>query len=322
MPRGSILRRQPDGTPVLLSRNVIASGEHLDDAMFRYQQGAPVVSVRLNGAGAARMLDATRENLDRLLGVLLIEETRRPVRGDGEVEYRTRREETVIFLGRIDGVFSSSFVLTRLSAPRAQELALLVRSGALAAPIHEVRHGSVSATLGADNIRMGRNALVVGFLAVMAFMGLYYRRFGWIANCALVGNLVLILGLLSALRAALTLPGIAGIVLTVGMAVDANVLIFERIRESRAQGRAEYAAVDEGYDRALSTIADANVTTLIAAAVLLAFGTGPIRGFAITLGLGVLTSMFTAIVGTRVVIDAIHARGRGRIGRVSARQGD
>lgn len=189
-----------------------------------------------------------------------------------------------------------------------QDLAVLLRSGSLAAPLYEIGHGTVGPTLGQDNIRRGRNALVLGFLAVVAFMAFYYRTFGWIANCALLCNLLLVLGLLSALSAALTLPGSAGIVLTVGMAVDANVLIFERIREALASGRSLYSSIDEGYRRALSTIADANVTTLIAAAVLFAFGTGPIRGFALTLALGILTSMFTSIVGTRVLLDAIYGQ--------------
>lgn len=316
VPAGSMLRHEPDGRPVLLVRNVIASGEHLDDARFTYQEGSPVVSVSLNRTGARRMLDATQRHLGEPLAVLLIEESREAQRVDDGVEYRPVRDEAVIFRGRIASVFSSSFVLTGLDAGRAQDLAVLIRSGSLAAPIYEIRHGTVGPTLGEANIERGRNALVIGLLAVAAFMGAYYRGFGWIANCALVANLVLVLGLLSALSAALTLPGIAGIVLTVGMAVDANVLIFERIRESLANGKSPYAAIDEGYDRAFSTIADANVTTLIAATVLFALGTGPIRGFAVTLGLGVLTSMFTSIVGTRVVVDAIYLR-RGAPKRLS-----
>jgi len=306
-PIGSILREQTDGTPTLLRRDVIASGEQLIDASFTYSEGLPAVSVRLNGVGADRMLETTRRNVGRPLGVLLIEETREAVDAGGELEYRPRRTETVIFLGRIDGIFSSDFVLTGLPATQAQDLAVLLRSGALAAPIFQVGQSTtVSPTLGQDNIRMGRNALIIGFLLVVAFMAAYYRTFGVIANLALLMNLVLMLGLLSLFGASLTLTGMAGIVLTVGMAVDANVLIFERIREELRNGNSPQASIRAGYQKAFSTIADANITTLIAAIILFMFGTGPIRGFAVTLSLGIVTSMFTAIVGTRAVVDTLY----------------
>jgi len=307
-PLGSILRLLSDGTPILLRRDVIASGEHLNDAAFMYSEGQPIVSVRLNGIGADRMLETTQRNVGRPLAVLLIEETREAVNIDGAVEYRPHREETVIFVGRIASVFSGSFRLTGLNPIQGQDLAVLLRSGALAAPIYEIGQSTaVSPTLGQDNIRKGRNALIVGFLLVVAFMAAYYRTFGIIANLALLVNLILILGSLSLLRASLTLPGMAGIVLTVGMAVDANVLIFERIREELRNGNPPQASIRAGYEKAFSTIADANITTLIAAIVLFMFGTGPIKGFAITLSLGVITSMFTAIVGTRAVVDLVYS---------------
>jgi preprotein translocase subunit SecD len=312
-PTGSILREQADGTPTLLRRDVIASGEQLIDAAFTYSEGKPVVSIRLNGVGADRMLETTQRNVGRPLGVLLIEETRESVDAGGELEYQPRRTETVIFLGRIDGVFSSDFVLTGLQPTQAQDLAVLLRSGALAAPIFQVGQSTtVSPTLGQDNIRKGRNALIVGFLLVVAFMAAYYRTFGLIANLALLVNLVLMLGLLSLLGASLTLTGMAGIVLTVGMAVDANVLIFERIREELRNGNSPQTSIRLGYEKAFSTIADANITTLIAAMVLFMFGTGPIKGFAVTLSLGIITSMFTAIVGTRAVVDILYG-GRPRM---------
>ncbi|MCB0288561.1 MAG: protein translocase subunit SecD, partial [Calditrichaeota bacterium] len=184
-------------------------------------------------------------------------------------------------------------------------LSLLLRAGALAAPVYKVEERTIGPSLGRDNINRGFNAVKVGFIAVIVFMAIYYRGFGLIANLALLANLVFIVSLLSLLQASLTLPGIAGIVLTVGMAVDANVLIFERIREEVSAGTAPQNAISAGYEKALSSIADANVTTLIAAIVLFAFGTGPIKGFAVTLSLGIITSMFTAIIGTRAVVNLV-----------------
>jgi len=192
-----------------------------------------------------------------------------------------------------------------LTPNEARELAVLMRAGALAAPVYKVDERTIGPSLGQDNIDRGFNAIKIGFLAVIVFMAVYYRWFGMIANVALFSNLVFIVAVLSLVGASLTLPGIAGIVLTVGMAVDANVLIFERIREELAAGSQPQAAIHSGYEKALSSIADANITTLIAAIVLLAFGTGPIKGFAITLMIGILTSMFTAIVGTRAIVNLV-----------------
>ena len=240
------------------------------------------------------------------MAVLFIEETPELVERGGEQVLRTVREETVINVATIQGVFSSNFQITGLSPFEAQELAETLRAGALAAPIVKIEERTIGPSLGQDNIEMGRNAVMIGFLLVVAFMAVYYGVFGLVADLALFVNLILIVALLSLLQASLTLPGIAGIVLTVGMAVDANVLIFERIREELANRNSPQASIRAGYAKAFSTIADANVTTFIAALVLFMFGTGPIKGFAITLSLGILTSMFTAILGTRAVINLIY----------------
>ncbi|MEE8238396.1 MAG: protein translocase subunit SecD [Gammaproteobacteria bacterium] len=305
-PLNSILRNRRDGSPVLLRRSIIVTGDQLTDASFRYSQGIPAVAVRLSSAGATRMLETTQANLNRPMGILYIEEKPEIVEVDGEETIRTRREETVISTATIRGVFSSSFEITGITPFEGQDLALLLRAGALATPIIKVEERTIGPSLGQDNIEKGRAAVMIGFALVVIFMALYYRVFGLVADVALFANLVLIVALLSLLQASLTLPGIAGIVLTVGMAVDANVLIFERIREELANGNSPQASIRAGYEKAFSTIADANITTLIAAVVLFSFGTGPIKGFAVTLALGIMTSMFTAIVGTRALINLIY----------------
>jgi preprotein translocase subunit SecD len=302
-PLGSELFYDRDGQPVVLRRDVIARGDQLVDATPTYQQGLPAVSVRLNAQGAERMLQTTQQNVGRPMAVLYIEDT--PIVDNGVI-VDTDREETVINVATINGVFSSNFVITGLTPFESQNLALLLRAGALATPIVIVEERTIGPSLGQDNIEKGRLAVIVGFLLVVLYMAVYYRLFGLVANLALFANLILIVALLSLVQAALTLPGIAGIVLTVGMAVDANVLIFERIREELRNGNSPISSIRAGYDKAFSTIADANITTLIAALVLFFFGTGPIKGFAITLAFGILTSMFTAIVGTRVIIDLIY----------------
>ncbi len=305
-PLNSILRHDKSGTPQLLRRDVIVSGDQLVDATFQYMQGQPAVRVRLNNQGASRMLETTQANLNRPMAVLYIEEKPEVVERNGEQVLRTNREETVISVATIRGVFSSNFEITGISPFEGQDLALLLRAGALATPIVKVEERTIGPSLGQDNIERGRQAVIIGFLLVVIFMAVYYRVFGMIANAALLANLVLIIALLSLLQASLTLPGIAGIVLTVGMAVDANVLIFERIREELRNGNSPQASIRAGYDKAFSTIADANITTLIAAMVLFAFGTGPIKGFAVTLTLGIITSMFTAIIGTRAIVNFIY----------------
>ncbi len=305
-PLTSILRYQRDGTPTLLRRDLIVSGDQLTDATFIYSQGQPAVNVRLNSQGGARMLEATQANLNRPMAVLYVEEQPELIERDGEQIIRTTRDETVINVATIRGIFSTNFQITGVTPFEGQDLALLLRAGALATPIFKVEERTIGPSLGQDNIDRGRSAVLTGFLLVVLFMAAYYRIFGLTADLALFANLVLIVALLSMLQASLTLPGIAGIVLTVGMAVDANVLIFERIREELRNGNSPQASIRAGYEKAFSTIADANITTLIAASVLWVFGTGPIRGFATTLGLGIMTSMFTAIVGTRVVVNLIY----------------
>ena len=306
-PLGSLLRYKRDGTPTLLRRDLIVSGDQLTDATFIYSQGQPAVNVRLNSQGGNRMLETTQANLNRPMSVLYIEEKPELIeRDDGTQIIRNTRDETVINEAVIRGIFSTNFQITGVTPFEGQDLALLLRAGALATPIFKVEERTIGPSLGQDNIDRGRAAVLTGFLLVVLFMAAYYRIFGLTADLALFANLVLIVALLSMLQASLTLPGIAGIVLTVGMAVDANVLIFERIREELRNGNSPQASIRAGYEKAFSTIADANITTLIAASVLWVFGTGPIRGFATTLGLGIVTSMFTAIIGTRVVVNLIY----------------
>ena len=305
-PIGSLLRYHRDGRPELLRRDLIVSGDQLTDASFGYSQGQPAVFVRLNSQGANRMLETTQANLRRPMSVLFIEEKPELIERDGEEILRNTREETVISTATIQGVFSNNFQITGITPFEGQDLALMLRAGALATPILKVEERTIGPSLGQDNIDRGRTAVLTGFFLVVLFMAFYYRVFGITADLALFANLVLIVALLSMLQASLTLPGIAGIVLTVGMAVDANVLIFERIREELRNGNSPQSSIRAGYEKAFSTIADANITTLIAACVLFVFGTGPIRGFATTLGLGIITSMFTAIIGTRVVINLIY----------------
>jgi len=293
----------------LLKREVIASGDQIVNAESGTSEGRPAVFITLDSAGGERMLENTKANLRKPMSTVFIETRRETVDNpDGTVGYRTIRTEEIINTATINGVFKNSFVTTGLSAGEARDLALLLRAGALAAPVYKVEDRTVGPTAGQENINAGFAAVSIGFLTVIVFMAIYYRGFGLIANMALLANLVFIVALLSLLQASLTLPGIAGIVLTVGMAVDANVLIFERIREELVAGNSPQGAIHSGYEKALSSIADANITTLIAAIVLFAFGTGPIKGFAITLSLGIITSMFTAIVGTRAVVNKIFGR--------------
>lgn len=252
------------------------------------------------------MLETTKNNLKKPMAVVFVEQKRDLVERDGEMVEVRRVDREVINVATIQGVFSSNFQITGLDVVEARDLSLLLRAGALAAPIYKVEERIIGPSLGQDNIDKGLRAIMIGFALVVIFMIIYYRMFGLIADLALFTNLVLIVALLSMLQASLTLPGIAGIVLTVGMAVDANVLIFERIREELRNGNSPQASIAAGYEKALSTIADANLTTLIAAVVLFVFGTGPIKGFAVTLSLGVITSMFTAIVGTRAIVNLAY----------------
>jgi len=290
----------------LLKREVIASGDQIIDASAGFSEGQPAVFITLDSAGGDSMLEFTKSNLRKPMSTVFIETERVPITlPDGTTDFRTVRTEEIINTATIQGVFKDQFRTTGINTVEARDLALLLRAGALAAPVFKVEDRTIGPTLGADNIARGFDAVKIGFLAVIVFMAIYYRGFGMIANLALFSNLIFIVALLSLLQASLTLPGIAGIVLTVGMAVDANVLIFERIREELVAGEKVQQAIHAGYEKAFSSIADANVTTLIAAIVLFAFGTGPIKGFAVTLSLGIITSMFTAIIGTRSVVNFV-----------------
>ena len=291
----------------LLKREVIASGDEIVNASAGFSaEGQPAVNITLDAAGGERMLATTRDNLNKPMSTVFIEWREEEITRGGKTETRRVKSEEIINTATIRGVFKNNFQITGLNPIEASDLAKLLRAGALAAPVYKVDDRTIGPSLGQDNIDRGFMAIQIGFLAVIVFMVVYYRVFGLIANVALFSNLVFIVAVLSLLGASLTLPGIAGIVLTVGMAVDANVLIFERIREELAAGSSPQQAIHSGYDKALSSIADANITTLIAAIVLLGFGTGPIKGFAITLMIGILTSMFTAIVGTRAIVNLVY----------------
>jgi len=309
IPAGSSLYKHRDGRPYLLKNLIIVTGDQIINARsgFDNNTGSPQVSVTLDGKGARKMLEFTKENVGKPMAVVFIENKSSTRIVDGEAVVTNRKVEEIISVATIRDVFGRQFQTTGLDSPQeAHELALLLRSGALAAPIRIIEERTVGPSLGAENIEQGFQSVVIGFVLVLIFMALYYKAFGLVADLALALNLVFIVALLSLLQATLTMPGIAGIVLTVGMAVDANVLIFERIREELRNGNTPQASIHAGYAKALSTIADANVTTLIAAIVLFSFGTGPIKGFAVTLSLGIITSMFTSIMGTRAVINLIY----------------
>jgi preprotein translocase subunit SecD len=318
VPPGSRLYQTRDGRPILLKRRVIVTGNQITDASSGFDQrtGSPMVSVSLDSQGARRMRNVTTENVNKPMAVVFIE-TRKDTRlVNGQPVTRKVQVEEVISVANIIEPFGRRFQTTGLDSPEeAHDLALLLRAGALAAPIDIVEERTIGPSLGQDNIDQGFASVLIGLAVVMIFMAIYYKVFGLVANMALLLNLVFIVAVLSMLQATLTLPGIAGIVLTVGMAVDANVLIFERIREEIRNGNTPQASIFAGYEKALSTIVDANITTLIAAVVLFSFGTGPIKGFAVTLFIGILTSMFTAIVGTRAVINLIY--GGKRVARLS-----
>lgn len=312
IPIGSKLYRDSEGRPLLLKRDLIATGEQLTDASAGFSEGAPEVNVTLDARGGQEMMKATRDNVGRRMAVVYIE-TKSLAQGEtckGIRSGDTCVEERIISAATIQSVLSSRFRITGLQSAEAHELALLLRSGALAAPQTIVEQRSIGPSLGQDNIDRGLKAMALGALLTFIFLAVYYRAFGMVANFILVMNVVLLVALMSLLQASLSLPGIAGVVLTIGMAADANILIYERIREELRNGNSPHAAINAGFEKAFSAIADANVTTLIAGIVLFAFGTGPIKGFAVTLVLGIGTSLFTAVICSRVVIDLIWGRRR------------
>ena len=308
-PIGSRLYTRSDGSPVLLKRNVIVTGDQIVGAAsgLDQQSGTPDVTITMNSTGADRMARVTRDNIGKPMAVVFIEDKFEFREVDGERKRIRTTESQVINVATIQDQLSKRFHITGLDSTReARDLALLLRAGALRAPMVIVEERTVGPSLGQENIDRGFLSVIVGFIAVLVFMAAYYKVFGLVANLALALNLVLMVAILSIFQATLTLPGIAGIVLTVGMAVDANVLISERIREELRLGNTPQASIFAGYSKAFGTIADANITTFIAAIVLFGFGTGPIQGFAVTLMIGIVSSMFTAIFGTRALINLIY----------------
>ncbi|WP_338294875.1 protein translocase subunit SecD [Planctobacterium marinum] len=307
VPAGSQLIEDENGTPVLLKKRVMLTGNHIVDANSGVDEyGRPQVSIGLDSEGGSKMTRGTRDNVGKPMATVFIEyEPTRERTKEGKLKFE--KKERVISVATIQAVLGSSFRITGLDSPgEARNLALLLRAGALIAPIQIVEERTVGPSLGQQNISQGTDAIVLGFVLVLAFMLIYYKGFGVVANVALAANLVLIIGVMSLIPGAtLTLPGMAGIVLTVGMAVDANVLIFERIREELRDGRSPQQSIHHGYDSAFSTILDANITTLIAALILFAVGTGPIKGFSVTLMVGIITSMFTAIILTRAIVNSV-----------------
>ncbi|MEC7677138.1 MAG: protein translocase subunit SecD, partial [Pseudomonadota bacterium] len=288
----SKLYKQRDGSPVLLSRKIIVGGADIKNANsgFDSTTNSPAVFVTLSDYGADQMLKTTQKNIGKRMAVVFVE----------------KNKEEVINIAVIREAFSKSFQITGLNREEAQNLSILLRSGALSAPMEIVEERTVGPSLGEENILAGKNSMYFGMLLVVLFMFFYYRIFGFIANIALFANLIIIIAILSVFQATLTLSGIAGIVLTVGMAVDANVLIFERIREEILNGNSPNSSIYAGYKKAFSTISDAKITTLIAAISLLTIGTGVVKGFAVTLVIGILSSMFTSIIGTRAIVSIIY----------------
>ena len=314
VPLGSKLYYTRDKQPVLLKRDVVVTGDQLTDASFQpnTQDGA-AVSVSLDSRGASKMLKNTQENIGHLMAVVFIDRSREKNAQGVSVDKTT---EEVINRATIRGVFSNNFQITGVNPIEGRELALLLRAGGLAAPLTPVEERAIGPTLGADNISKGVNAMVFGMLAAFVFMAVYYKVFGLIADVVLAANVVLLTAMLSVFGAALTLPGIAAVVLTVGMAVDANILIYERIREELRNGVSPRAAIAAGFDRAFSAIFDSNVTAFIAGVVLLLLGAGAVRGFATVLVFGIATSMFTSLMGTRVLVQIIYG-GKRKVDRLS-----
>jgi len=314
VPLGAKLYYSRDKQPVLLKREVVVTGDQLTDASFQPNtQDGPAVSVSLDTRGAAKMLKNTEENIGHLMAVVFIDRSREKNAQGVEVD---RTTEEVINRATIRGVFSNNFQITGVNPIEGRELALLLRAGGLAAPLTPVEERAIGPSLGADNIAKGVRAMVYGMAAAFLFMAIYYKLFGLIADLVLLFNVVLLTALLSIVGAALTLPGIAAVVLTVGMAVDANILIYERIREELRNGVSPRSAITAGFDRAFSAIFDSNITAAIAGLVLWLFGSGAVRGFAVVLVLGIVTSMFTALMGSRTLVQLVYG-GKRKVERLS-----
>lgn len=309
VPPSSRLYYSREGIPLLIKRQLMLTGDYIIGAASGIDalSGGPNVSITLDGRGERMFRQATADEVGKNMAIIFIENKTETVEENGELVRKSEIVEEVISNATILEQLGKRFQITGLDSPQeARNLALLLRAGALAAPVEIIEERTVGPSLGQENINQGFQSVMIGFLMVLVFMMVYYKVFGIAANIALTMNLVLIISLLSLLQATLTLPGIAGIVLTVGMAVDANVLIYERIREELKNGNSPHASIHAGYEKAFSTIFDANITTLIASLVLFSFGTGPIKGFAVTLCLGIVCSMFTSIVLTRAIINLIY----------------
>lgn len=310
VPFGSRLYDVRGGGQQLLENRIILTGDHIVNANSGFDENnRPQVNIQLDSAGGNMMSLATRDRIGDPMATVFIEFIATGETTDeGRIEFE--RVEEVVSVATIQARLGANFRITGVGSPQdAQNLALLLRAGALIAPIQIVEERTIGPSLGAQNITSGLLAIVSGFLLIVIFMGIYYRKFGWVANAALLTNLIMIVGVMSLIPGAtLTMPGMAGILLTVGMAVDANVLIFERIREELKEGRSPQQAISRGYENAFSSIADSNITTLIVALILFAVAVGPIKGFAVTLGIGIATSMFTAIVGTRAIVNLVWGR--------------
>jgi preprotein translocase subunit SecD len=312
VPAGSRLYYEKNGNPILLDRRIIVTGDQIVDASSGMDQdGRPAVFITLNGAGASKMGKVTQDNVGKPMAVVFIEYKAETKVVDGQKVRTKQKVEKVISVATIQGVFSKRFQTTGLDGPgEARNLSLLLRAGALAAPVDIVEERTVGPSLGQENINKGFISFIAGFALVVLFMAVYYKLFGLIANMALAFNVVIVVALLSLMQATLTLPGIAGIILTVGMSVDANVLIFERVKEELKIGNSPQTSIFIGYDKAFATILDSHVTNLVVAIVLFAYGTGSVKGFAVTLIIGILSSMFTAITGTRMIINWIYGNRR------------
>ncbi|MEN9681617.1 MAG: hypothetical protein RLZZ627_1510 [Pseudomonadota bacterium] len=312
-PIGSKLYKDRKGTPVLLQRKIIVTGDQIIDASsgIEQQSGSSAVFITLNGPGARKMADTTRENINKPMAVVYIENKTETKEVGGQRVSTKRTVEEVINIATIRDRFSKRFQISGLdSSDEARNLSLLLRSGALAAPVDIVEERTVGPSLGKDNIAQGVRSFEIGFALVALVVLFYYKVFGIVANVTLLFNVALILAILSAMQATLTLPGIAGITLTVGMAVDANVLIYERIKEEIRNGASPQAAIYAGFDRAFATIWDSHITNLIAAIMLFGIGSGPVKGFAVTLTIGIITSLFTAVSCTRMMVNFIYGQRR------------
>ncbi|MHA6204320.1 protein translocase subunit SecD [Dyella soli] len=308
-PNARLFYERGSRRPILLNKQVIVTGDQLVNATstFDQQSGSPAVSVELNAAGAKKMLDFTSGNVGKRMGVVYVETTYDVQTVDGKEVRTPKVTEEVINYATINGVFSKNFQTTGLRSPKeASELSQLLRGGSLAAPVYIVEERVIGPSLGQDNIQKGLRAVLIGLALVLLAAAIYYKLFGLVADVALFFNLVILVAVMSGIGVTLTMPGIAGIVLTLGMAIDANVLICERVREELRNGSTPLASIRAGYEKAWATILDANVTHLIAALALTTMGSGPIKGFGVTLLIGILTSMFTSVTVTHAITAAIH----------------